>query len=175
MARNAIESEFRKSKMADVSHFVKIFKQNQKVCINLKWPEMLSKVNFGHPKWPTHFVKNFQKKIKLRIDLKCKKNRKWISDIQNGRHQLFCQKFQNKIKVAYRSEMARNAIESEFPTSKMGAGGHFVKKNSKKFLIDLKWPEMRPKVIYGHPKLAGGSHFVHKFHKYKNCGIDLKW
>ena len=37
--------------------------------------------------------------------------------------------------------------------SKMGAGGHFVKTNSKKkLLIDLKWPEMRSKVICGHPK-----------------------
>ena len=24
-----------------------------KICIDLKWPEMWSKVNFGHPKWPT--------------------------------------------------------------------------------------------------------------------------
>ena len=24
-------------------------------------------------------------------------------------------------------------------------------------------------------KMAGGSHFVQKFHKNKNCGIDLKW
>ena len=50
--------------------------------------------------------------------------------------------------------MARNEIESdEFRTSKMAAGSHFVK-NSKKvqFCIDLKWPEMRPKVIFGHPK-----------------------
>ena len=38
----------------------------------------------------------------------------------------------NKIKVAYRSEMATNAIESDFRTSKMGAAGHFVKKNKKK-------------------------------------------
>ena len=37
MARNEIESEFRTSK----------------ICIDLKWPEMWSKVNFGHPKWPT--------------------------------------------------------------------------------------------------------------------------
>ena len=32
-----------------------------------------------------------------------------------------------KIKVAYRCEMARNAFKNEFWTSKMGAGGHFVK------------------------------------------------
>ena len=37
----------------------------------------------------------------------------------------------NQIKVAYRSEMARNAIESYLRTSKMAAGGHFVKKFKK--------------------------------------------
>ena len=56
---------------------------------------MRSKVNFGHPKWPTAAILS---------------------------------KISNKNKVAYRSEMARNAIESEFWISKMGAGGHFVKK-----------------------------------------------
>ena len=56
-------------------------------------------------------------------------------------------------KMADRSEMARNAIESEFRTSKMGAGGHFVKISpTKKFCINLKWLEMRSKVIFGHPK-----------------------
>ena len=38
-------------------------------------------------------------------------------------------KSSNKNKVAYPSEMARNAIESEFQTSKMADGSHFVKKN----------------------------------------------
>ena len=52
MARNAIESEFRTPKMADGSHFIKISK-TLKLRIDLKWPEMRSKVNFGHPKWPT--------------------------------------------------------------------------------------------------------------------------
>ena len=53
-------------------------------------------------------------------------------------------KISKKIKVAYRSAMARNAIESEFRTSKMADGSHFVKKYQKinKFCIDLKWPEM---------------------------------
>ena len=56
MARNAIESEFRTSKMADGSHFVKNFSQKLKLRIDLKWPEMLSKVNFGHPKWSTSAI-----------------------------------------------------------------------------------------------------------------------
>ena len=37
-----------------------------------------------------------------------------------------------KNKVVHRSEKARNAIESEFRTSKMGAGSHFVKNFPKK-------------------------------------------
>ena len=61
-----------------------------------------------------------------------------------------------KKKVVYRSELAGNAIESEFRTYKMGAGGHFVKKIQKnlKLRIDLKWPVMRLKVNFGHPKWA---------------------
>ena len=47
MARNVIQSEFWTSKkMADGSHFVK--KLKTKLCIDLKWPEVI----FGHPKWP---------------------------------------------------------------------------------------------------------------------------
>ena len=48
MARNANESEFQTSKMTDGSHFVKISK-TIKLRIDLKWPEMRSEVNFGHP------------------------------------------------------------------------------------------------------------------------------
>ena len=55
--------------------------------------------------------------------------------------------------VAYCSEMARNAIERDFWSFKMAAGSHFVNKIQKKKLsIDLKWREMRSKVIFGHPK-----------------------
>ena len=50
MARNVIESEFWTSKMADGSHFVKNLKKLM-LSIDLKWPEILSKVNFGHLKW----------------------------------------------------------------------------------------------------------------------------
>ena len=50
-----------------------------------------------------------------------------------------------KYKMADRSEMARNAIQSEFWTSKMTASSHFDKKiqTKMKLRIDLKWPEMR--------------------------------
>ena len=48
--------------------------------------------------------------------------------------------------------MARNVIESEFGTSKMADGSHFVKiLSKKKFCIDL-WPKMPSKVSFGHPK-----------------------
>ena len=122
MAKYAIKSEFRTSNMADRSEMQSkvLFghpkwppKKTIKFCIDLKWPELLSKVNFRHPKWP--------------IDLKCP----------------FCQKFPQKNKVAYQSEMARNAIESEFRTSKIADGSHLVKIAKQfKLRIDLKWPEM---------------------------------
>ena len=57
--------------------------------------------------------------------------------------------------------MARNAIESEFRTSKMGASGHFVihlkkvgyrsemaRNAIKSEFRKMKWPEMRSKVIF---------------------------
>ena len=42
-------------------------------------------------------------------------------------------------------------------------GGHFVKKIQKnKLRIDLKWPEMRSKVILRPSKMAASGHFVKK-------------
>ena len=59
MARNAIESDFRTSKI------------KKKIRIDLKWPEMRSKVNLGHPKWPTAAIlSKSSKNKKLHIDLK---------------------------------------------------------------------------------------------------------
>ena len=61
MARTVIESYFRTSKMAAGGHFVQNgrrrafcpkLKKKNKISIDLKWPEMPSKVNFGHPIWP---------------------------------------------------------------------------------------------------------------------------
>ena len=116
--------------------FVHLKWPQKKNCIDLKWPELLSKVNFRHPKWP--------------IDLKWPEMRsKVIFGHPKWPMAAIMSKFSKK-EVAYRSEMARNVIESEFRTSKMGADRHFVK--IKKFRIDLKWPEMRSKVNFGHPK-----------------------
>ena len=58
--------------------------------------------------------------------------------------------------------MARNAIESDFRSSKMAAGGHFKNKINKNLRIYLKWREIRSKVIFGHPKMAGDGHFSKK-------------
>ena len=93
MARNAIKGDFRTSKMvAGKKKYVSIqnvrrrpfcqqFPRKLKFYIDLKWPEMRSKVNFGHPKWPTAAIlsKKFKKKI-------------------NGRRQPFCENF-TKIKI----------------------------------------------------------------------------
>ena len=66
----------------------------------------------------SHFVKNFKKK-KVAYRSEMARNA-----IKSGSH--FVKNLKTN-KVAYRSEMARNAFKSEFRTSKMGAGGHFVK------------------------------------------------
>ena len=74
--------------------------------------------------------------------------------------------------------MVRNAIKSDFQSSKMAARGHFVKK---KLGIDLKYREKRLKVIFGHQKrpparnaierdfqsskMAARGHFVKKISK----------
>ena len=50
MARNAIESELRTSKMTDGSHFVKHFPKN-KVAYRSEMARNAMKVNFRHPKW----------------------------------------------------------------------------------------------------------------------------
>ena len=72
-------------------------------------------------------------------------------------------------KMADRSEMARNAIESDFRTSKMSATTILSNKNR----IDLKWPGMRSKVNFGHPKLSTAA-IMSKIETKKKLHIDLK-
>ena len=96
MARNAIESYLRTSKMAASGHFVKKFKK--KFRMDLKWPEMPSKVNFGHPKWPINL-----KSEMARNAIQSEMARNAIqSDLQTS-------KMAAGKKILYRSEMARNA------------------------------------------------------------------
>ena len=166
MARNAIKSYLRTSKMATSGHFVKNSKNKIKFRMDLKWPEMPSKVNFGHPKLPINLKcpemrskvifrhpKWPPKKKKFSIDLKWPElrskvnfgNPKWPIDLKwqemrskvNFGHpkwptSAILSKISKKIKVAYRSEMARNAIESEIWISKMADVSHFVKNFQKK-------------------------------------------
>ena len=112
MARNAIESEFRTSKMADQSEMARNAIQS-----DFQTSKMAIESEF--------------RKSKMAVSIwngqKC--DRKWISDIQNDRRKPFCQKFIKKLKL----------------------------------LIDLKWPEMRSKMNFGHPKWPTVSHFVKNF------------
>ena len=79
--------------------------------------------------------------------------------------------------VAHWSEMARNAIKRDFYSSKMAAGSHFVNKipEKKKLSIDLKWREMRSKVIFGDPKWPPAAILWKKILRNKKLHIDLKW
>ena len=136
MARNAIESDFRSSKMATSSHFVK---KKSKLRIDLKCREMQSKVIFGHPTWPPAAILW----TKLCIYLKWREMRsKVIFGHPKWPPAAILWK---KIKVAYWSEMVRNAIESDFRSSKMATGSHFVKRNKNCVFIwngkkcDRKW------------------------------------
>ena len=56
--------------------------------------------------------------------------------------------------------MARNAIKSDFRSSKMATGGHFVKKFKKKLRIDLNGGKS-DRINFWSSKMAG--HFVKKF------------
>ena len=118
MARTAIESEFLKSKMADRSEMARNAIESE---------SRTSKMTAG-----SHFVKNFPNKLKLHIDLKWAEMRLKV----NFGHpkcltSAILSKISKKNKVAYRSEIARNAIESEIRTSKMADGSHFVKISKK--------------------------------------------
>ena len=73
------------------------------------------------------------------------------SDLRSSKMAAGSHFVRTKIKVVYESEMARNAITSDFRSSKMAVGSHFVKKKYK-LRMDLKWREMRSKVIFGRPK-----------------------
>ena len=102
---------------------------------------MLSKVNFGHPKWPTAAIlSKISKKIK--VAYRSEMAQKCDQRLKFGHPKWPTSAILSKIKiinkVAYRCEMDINEIESDFRTSKMATGSHFVKKNqifSKSVLI----------------------------------------
>ena len=204
MARNAIESDFRSSKMAQIGL--------PKSCVLIWNGEKCDRKRF--PVIQNGRRQPFcEQKIIVAYWSEMTRNchQKWISVIQNGRWQPFCEKYsclltemarnaitsdfrsskmaagsqfvRKKIKVAYWSEMARNAIDSNFRSSKMAAGSHFVN-NFKKIKL-RNWSEMARNAIesdFRSFKMAAGSHFVNKIKKSKSCVLiwngekcDRKW
>ena len=67
-------------------------------------------------------------------------------------------KISKKIKVEYRSEMARNAIKIDFRSSKLAARGHFV--NLKTMADDGKFGKHVKELVY----FMGNSPFNIIFH-----------
>ena len=115
--------------------------------MDLKLPEMPSKVNFGHLKWP--------------IDLKWSEMR---SNVIFG-HPKWPPK-----KNLYRSEMALIAIEREFQTSKMADRSEMPSK------VIFEHPmAILSKKLISHIQMADGSHFVKNFQKKIKLRINLKW
>ena len=144
----------------------------------------------SHPKWPPAAILSINlKQKKLRIDLKWPEMRKKLfADIQNGRRRPFCQIKKKKLaryaiesefrtsKITDQSEMASNAIQRDFQTSKNGRRQPFCQKLPKKFKlrIDLKWPENAIESEFRTSKMADVCHFVQNLKKMK-LHIDLKW
>ena len=112
MARNAIESDFRSSKMAAGSHF--FFKSTKKVAYWSETARNAIESDFQSSKMAagSHFVK--KKRVLIWNGEKCD----WSSKMAADSHFV-----RTKIKVAYCSEMARSAIEIHFRSSKIGGGG----------------------------------------------------
>ena len=141
--------------------------------VQKKLKKSLSKVIFGHPKWP--FCPNFKQIIKIRMDLKWPEmpskvnfghpiwpiDQKWPemrSKVIFG-HPKLAPKKTNKI--LYRSEMARIAIESEYRKSKMANRSEMARNTIEN--------EFRTS------KMTDGSHFLKNFQKKFKFRIDLKW
>ena len=113
-------------------------------------------------------------KKKLRIDLKWGEMRsKWFSVIHNGRNRHFVKK--NYQKIAYWSEMVRNAMERDFGYPKWPPAAILWKHIFFKLCIDLKSREMRSKVIFGHPDHPKWPPAGVILWKKLKLVIDLKW
>ena len=127
MAGNAIKSDFRSSKIAGGSHFVKII--NKKSCVLIWNCEKCDRKWFSviqNGRRQPFCEQNPKKKICVLIGNGEKCDRKRFLVIQNGRWPFceqnppkkkkleYCEENEKKIKVAHWSDMARNAIESDF-------------------------------------------------------------
>ena len=115
MARNAIESEFWTSKMADQSEMarnaVQTDFQTSKMAAGKKNSVSIWNVQNCDRKW----ISEIQNDRSIWNGQKC--DQKWILDIENGRRQPFCQNL--KKKVAYRSEMVEMRSKVQFGHPKL--------------------------------------------------------
>ena len=109
MARNVIKSDFRSSKMADGSHFVK-----KKSCVLIWNGEKCDQKWFS----VIHFVPKNQSCVLIWNSEKC--DRKWFSIIQNGRQQPFCENNKSCVLIWKWREMRSKVI---FGHPKWGGGG----------------------------------------------------
>ena len=144
-----------------------------KFCMDLKWPEMPFESEFRTSKMAD---RSEISRNAIESDFRTNKMaaEKTIILYQSEMPSIAIESEFQTSKMAVRSEMARNAIESEFRTSKMGAGGHFVKINQNKIRIYQKWPEMRSKVNFGHPKWPTAA-ILSKISKKIKLSIDLEY
>ena len=71
MARNVIKRDLQNPKWPPAAILSKISPPKKKFRIDLKWPEMQSKVNFEHTKWPSAAIlSKIHKNKNCGIDLK---------------------------------------------------------------------------------------------------------
>ena len=126
MARNAIESYLRTSKMDASGHFVK----------NLKKKYRIMARNAIESEFRKKFLyRSEMARIAIEIEFRKSKtaDRSEMARLKvNFGHPKWppaaiLSNISKKFKVAYQTEMARNAIESEIRTSKMADVSHFVK------------------------------------------------
>ena len=75
-------------------------------------------------------------------------------------------------KMADRSEMARNVIEGDFQTSKIAAAGHFVKNLKTKLWYRSEMARNAIKSYFWTSKMATGVHLKKDIHQ-KSCASDL--
>ena len=57
--------------------------------IDLKWPEMRSKVNFGHPKWPTAAILSRKIKVAYPCEMDGNEIESYFRTFKNFHWQLF--------------------------------------------------------------------------------------
>ena len=146
-----------------------LWEKESNLRIDLKWREMRSKVIFGHPKWgegasqwpacENHSGKYTNSIYILRkpmLHSHAQPTHCAITRTMIFGHPKWAPVAILWIQVAYWSEMARNAIESDFRSSKMAAGSHFVRKKIKLAY----WSEMARNAIesdFRSSKMGGGG------------------